>query len=100
MAALPLEAGNNILTPPLYDIVWSLFPLIFLIASITIAVVEYKKNKDWVTALGWGALTLFVPFIGFVVWAVTSLVLRSIRNAQAASLPHPTTLADTPDYQR
>ncbi|MGC2864635.1 PLDc N-terminal domain-containing protein [Corynebacterium glutamicum] len=44
--------------------------------AITVATVEYTRKRDVVASLGWGALVLFLPIIGFVIWAVAALIRR------------------------
>lgn len=52
--SLPLESGNNILFPPMYDLVWSVIPfVILLVVAITVATVEYTRKRDVVASLGW-----------------------------------------------
>lgn len=80
--SLPIESGNDILFPPMYDLVWSVIPfVILLVVSITVATVEYTRKRDVVASLGWGALVLFLPIIGFVIWAVAALIRRENRTA-------------------
>lgn len=80
--SLPLESGNNILFPPMYDLVWSVIPfVILLVVAITVATVEYTRKRDVVASLGWGALVLFLPIIEFVIWAVAALIRRENRTA-------------------
>lgn len=79
--SLPVQTGNDVLFPPMYEFIVTVFPILFLILSITIAVVEYRRRKDLVASLGWGALVLFLPIIGFVIWVVAALIRRENRTA-------------------
>lgn len=80
--SLPIESGNDILFPPMYDLVWSVIPfLILLVVATTVATVEYKRKRDVVASLGWGALVLFLPIIGFAIWAGAALIRRDKRTA-------------------
>ena len=56
--SLPIESGNDILFPPMYDLVWSVIPfVILLVVSITVATVEYTRKRDLITRRCYGKFT-------------------------------------------
>ncbi|ANE04932.1 hypothetical protein [Corynebacterium crudilactis] len=78
--SLPIESGNAILFPPMYDVIWSLVPLVHVIMALVLLIVEVK-TRGWRSGLIWGAVFLFLPIFGLFIWAIN--VLLYLRKTKA-----------------
>lgn len=56
--------------PWLYDVLWGVLPMLYLLVAFVVLGVEIKYDRDMVHIKLWTAAQLLLPGIGLIAWCL------------------------------